>query len=288
MAVIYNLIETIFPFEWLSPNFMKNAFLAIIAAAPLFGLLGNFVVSNHLAFYSDAIGHSALTGVAIGVLLGFRDPTGAMIAFSIILGAAIIAVKNTGGESGDTIIGVFSSTAVAAGIVILSSQSNFNRYQKYLVGDILSVMPKDIVLLFAALVIVFAVWILFYNKMLLVNLHRGFAKSRGIKINTIEIMFSLLTAAIVALAIQWTGLLVINSLLVLPSASSRLVSRSVQKSFLLSVLFSLASGITGLALSYYAGAASGASIVLVNAIIFAVCFIIRFLTSRVHVRHAPL
>lgn len=273
--MIYNLIQTVLPFAWLSPNFMKNAFLAVLAAAPLFGLLGNFVVSNKMAFYSDAIGHSALTGVAFGVLLGFRDPTGAMIAFSMILGAAIIAVKNTGGESSDTIIGVFSSTAVAAGIVILSSQSSFAKYQRYLVGDILSVRPAEIAMLFAALAVLLVLWGFFYNKMLLLNLHPVFAKSRGIAVNAVEMLFSLATAAVVALAIQWTGLLVINSLLVLPAASARLVSRGMRQTLSLSVLFSLASGIAGLALSYYAGAASGAAIVLVNAAIFVTCFVVR-------------
>lgn len=276
MNVLYAVVDAVLPFEWLSPAFMKNAFFALIAAGPLFGLLGNFVVANRMAFYSDAIGHSALAGVAIGVLLGFHNPTGAMIFFSMILGMTIVAVKNTGKESSDTIIGVFSSTAVALGIVILSAGSNFSHYQKYLVGDILSVRPLEIVLLFMALVVLFVVWIFFYNKMILVNVHHDFAKSRGVATNAIEMLFSLVTAAVVALSIQWTGLLVINSLLVLPAASARMVSRGAGQTLFLSVLISLFSGIVGLAFSYYAGAASGASIVLVNAAVFVACFAIKF------------
>ena len=70
MSFWYAFIDTILPFGWLEPNFMKNALLAVLVAAPLFGTLGSFVVSNKMSFFSDAIGHSALTGIAFGVLLG--------------------------------------------------------------------------------------------------------------------------------------------------------------------------------------------------------------------------
>ena len=124
MQSFYAIISTILPFSWLEADFMKNAFLAVILAAPLFALLGSVVVSNQMAFFSDAIGHSALTGIAIGVLLGIGNPLIAMIAFSLLLGAAIITVKFKGKTSADTIIGVFSSTSVALGIVLLSATVN--------------------------------------------------------------------------------------------------------------------------------------------------------------------
>jgi zinc transport system permease protein len=280
MQHIYNFINTVFPFEWLEPDFMKNAFLALLAAGPLFGILGSFVVSNKMAFFSDAIGHSALTGIAIGVLLGIKDPMAAVVAFSMGLGFAIIAVKNRGSASSDTIIGVFSSTAVALGVVLLSAGGNFGKYQRYLVGDILSIRPYEILMLYTAAGILVVIWGFFYNKMLLVNLHPVFAHSRGIHVFAVEELFSLATAAVVALSIQWTGLLVINSLLVLPAAAARMISSGSGKYLGLSVLISLVSGITGLALSYYAGAASGASIVLINAVLFFICFIIKLLRKN--------
>jgi zinc transport system permease protein len=275
MQHIYDLIGTVLPFEWLGPDFMKNAFLALLAAGPLFGILGSFVVSNKMAFFSDAIGHSALTGIAIGIILGIREPTAAVVIFSMVLGFAIIAVKNRGSASSDTIIGVFSSTAVALGVVLLSAGGNFSKYQRYLVGDILSIRPYEILMLYAAAVILIVIWLFFYNKMLLVNLHPVFAHSRGIHVFAVEQLFSLATAAVVAISIQWTGLLVINSLLVLPAAAARMISSGSRKYFGYSVLISLVSGIAGLALSYYAGAASGASIVLVNAVLFFVCFTVK-------------
>lgn len=274
MQLFYTIISTILPFSWLEPDFMKNAFLAVLLAAPLFGLLGSVVVSNQMAFFSDAIGHSALTGIAIGVLLGIKNPIIAMIGFSLVLGAAIITVKFKGKTSADTIIGVFSSTSVALGIVLLSATGNFAKYQRYLVGDILSITPAEILQLLVSLVVLAAVFALLYNKMLLTNMHSMFARSRGVKTFAIELTFALLTATIVTISIRWTGLLVINSLLVLPAASSRLVSRSARRYILFSVCISLFSCVAGLALSWEIGSASGATIVIVNAAVFIVCLVI--------------
>lgn len=280
MNAIYSFINTVLPFEWLSPQFMKNALLAVIVACPLFGTLGTVVVSNKMAFFSDAIGHSALTGIALGVLLGIPDPTVAMVLFSVALGFAIITVKVKGKSSADTIIGVFSSTAVALGIVLLSATGNFAKYQRYLVGDILSIQPHEILLLLGAGVVLLVVWIFFYNQMVLTTMHSTFAKSRGVRTFFIEQLFALLTAAIVTISIRWTGLLVINSMLVLPAAASRMVSRSSRQYLGWSMLISFVSGIAGLAFSYYIGSASGATIVLANAVLFLGCFIISLMKKN--------
>lgn len=283
MNVIYSIINTILPFTWLEPNFMKNAFLAVLIACPLFGILGTSVVSNKMSFFSDAIGHSALTGIALGVIFGIKNITISMLCFSWLLGFLIITVKIKGKSSADTIIGVFSSTAVALGIVLLSLGGNFKKYQKYLIGDILSIEPSEILMLLVCMIILLAIYIIFYNKMILTNIHTVFAKSRGIKTFLIEQIFALLTATIVTVSIRWTGLLVINSLLVLPAAASRMISKNSRQYVSRSVLISLASGILGLSLSFYLGSASGASIVLVNAIFFVLCFLTSLVRSSLKI-----
>lgn len=280
MNVIYDIIDMCLPFAWLEPTFMKNAFLAVLVAAPLFGGLGSFVVSNNMAFYSDAIGHSALTGIALGIILGIKNPILSMVVFSLLLGCAIITVKTKGKTSADTIIGVFSSAAVALGLVLLSATGNFAKYQKYLVGDILSIQPSEIALLLVVALLVIIIWTLFYNKMLLTNMHRAFAKSRGVSVFFIEQLFALTTALIVAVSIHWTGLLVINSLLVLPAAAARLVTRSSRSYVLTSVLISLLSSVIGLIISYYWDSVSGATIVLVNTVAFVVCLILGSLRKK--------
>ncbi|MDY4706742.1 MAG: metal ABC transporter permease [Candidatus Treponema excrementipullorum] len=280
MNVIYDIIDMCLPFAWLEPTFMKNAFLAVLVAAPLFGGLGSFVVSNNMAFYSDAIGHSALTGIALGIILGIKNPILSMVVFSLLLGCAIITVKTKVKTSADTIIGVFSSAAVALGLVLLSATGNFAKYQKYLVGDILSIQPSEIALLLVVALLVIIIWTLFYNKMLLTNMHRTFAKSRGVSVFFIEQLFALTTALIVAVSIHWTGLLVINSLLVLPAAAARLVTRSSRSYVLTSVLISLLSSVIGLIISYYWDSVSGATIVLVNTVAFVVCLALGSLRKK--------
>ena len=280
MNVIYDIIDMCLPFAWLEPTFMKNAFLAVLVAAPLFGGLGSFVVSNNMAFYSNTIGHSALSGIALGIILGIKNPILSMVVFSLLLGCAIITVKTKGKTSADTIIGVFSSAAVALGLVLLSATGNFAKYQKYLVGDILSIQPSEIALLLVVALLVIIIWTLFYNKMLLTNMHRTFAKSRGVSVFFIEQLFALTTALIVAVSIHWTGLLVINSLLVLPAAAARLVTRSSRSYVLTSVLISLLSSVIGLIISYYWDSVSGATIVLVNTVAFVVCLALGSLRKK--------
>ena len=133
-------------------DFMKNAFLAAVLIAPLFALLGTMAVNNKMAFFSDALGHSAFTGIGLGVLLGLDNPILAMLAFGIFLSLVITKVKAANMASSDTIISVFSSSAMALGIVILSGHGGFSKYSAYLVGDILTVSQTDLLVLLLVLI----------------------------------------------------------------------------------------------------------------------------------------
>ena len=147
MTALYSLLDTLLPFSWLSYNFMKNALLAVILITPLLGLLGTMAVNNKMAFFSDALGHSALTGIAVGVLLGIGNEYISLIAFGILMALIVTRVKNTLRSSADTVIGVFSSTAVALGLVILSYGGGFSKYSAFLIGDILSVTSGELLAL---------------------------------------------------------------------------------------------------------------------------------------------
>lgn len=268
MDTIINLMQWLLPFEWMQYHFMQNALLGVILVCPLFGIMGTMVVNNRMAFFSDAIGHSALTGIAIGVLLGLRDPLGAMIAFSIFLALGISVIKQSARSSPDTIIGVFSSTAVALGIVILSRGGGFARYSNFLIGDLLSIQQREIILLFIVLIAVLIFWLFFFNGLLLASVNSTLARSRGRQVQGLEIAFSLLLALVVTVSIQWVGLLIISSLLVLPAAAARNLASNMRQYHLLSLAIALVSGVTGLILSYYWGTASGATIVLCAAVLF--------------------
>ena len=273
MSFLYSLIDTLLPFEWTEFAFMKNALLAILLITPLFGLVGTMIVNNRMSFFSDALGHSALTGIAIGVLMGIDNYFISMLGFALLFALCISAVMGSGASSADTVIGVFSSTGLALGIVLLSATGGFAKYSGYLIGDILTIQPEELILLAALLCLTVVLWIFFFNKFLLASLNPDLAASKNIRVEVLQRIFVVLIALIVTRCIKWVGILIINSLLVLPAASVRNLSGSMRSYHRWSVAISLFSGVTGLILSYYLGTAAGGTIVLVAAVIFFASFV---------------
>ena len=264
------------PFEMLHWTFMKNALLAILLLSPLFGLMSTMIVTGKMSFFSDALGHSAFTGIAIGCICGVAAPTWAAVLFSVIFALLFSFVRNRSNHAADTLIGVFSSTAVALGIFIATfGGSSFTKYNRYLIGDILSVTPAQIAILFIVLLFIVAFWVLFSNHLTLASIHPQLASSRGIKTGRIQALFTVAIAVVVTLAISWVGLLILNSLLVLPGASARNISRNLRQYHTISILFALISGISGLIVSYHFGTSTGAAISLILALCFAVSFCFR-------------
>ncbi len=270
----YSAVDFLLPFEWTKYDFMKNALLAVLLLTPLFGLLGTMVVSNRMAFFSDSIGHGAFTGIAIGALFGGLQPLVGAVLFSAVFAVVITVIKNKSKASTDTIIGVFSSTAVALGLILLSS-GGFNKYSTYLVGDLLSISPVELLLLLVSFILVIVLWLLIFNRVLLISINQSLAASRGINTLLVDIFFTISIAVIVTITIQWVGLLIINSLIVLPAAASRNVTRNMRQYHAVSVGISMFSGISGLIASYYMDTATGATIVLIAAVIFFTLFFIR-------------
>ena len=272
---IYNFIDLILPFQWVSYDFMKNALLAVILVTPLFGLLSTMVVSNKMSFFADSLGHSTFTGIALGILFGGFDPLWGATLFSIFFAISITIIKHKGNSSTDTIIGVFSSTAVALGLVLMSFSSSLSKFSSYLVGDLLSIDTSEIILLFGVFVIVIVIWIFIFNKLLITTLNSSLANSRGINTLLIEIFFSCTIAIVVTLTVSWVGILIINSLLVLPAASARNISKNIRQYHIFSILIAVFSGISGLIISYYLNTITGATIVLISATIFFITLLLR-------------
>ena len=223
MELIYGAMDALLPFAWMEYTFMKNALLAIILMTPLFGLLSTMVVSSRMAFFSDSLGHGAFTGIAIGALVGIFAPLTSLILFSIAFALLITYIKHRTAASADTVIGVFSSTAIAVGLMIMSHGGGFSKFSPLLIGDILSITPADL---------------------------------------------AGLLAVVVAVSIQWVGILIINALLVLPGAAARNLAGSVKAYHFLSVVIAFFSGLIGLFAAYYLGIAAGAAIVAAAALIF--------------------
>lgn len=257
-------------------DFMCNALLAILLIAPLFGLCSTMIVTGRMSFFSDALGHSAFTGIAIGSIFGIAAPTWAAVIFSIIFALLFSFVRNKSNQAADTLIGVFSSTAVALGIFVATLGGNsFTKYNRYLIGDVLSVTPTEIIMLVVVLVAVIVFWCLASNRTLLSSIHPQLAASRGIPTGFIQTTFTVIIAVVVTLAISWVGLLILNSLLILPGAISRNIARNLKQYHFFSVASAFLSGICGLCLSYGLGVSAGAAISLTLSLLFIVSFIFR-------------
>lgn len=268
MEAIYSILETIIPFEFIDYAFMKNALIAIILITPIFAILGTMIVNNKMAFFSDALGHSALTGIAIGMVLGVININVGMILFAIIFALLLNYVKNKATSGADTIISVFSSIAIALGLALLAQSGNFNKYSSYLVGDILSITDTEILYVFIAAIFVYVFWYFTFNKLNVISINSTLAKSKGISVKKIDNIFVVLIAIIVMISIRWIGILLINSLLILPAASSRNIAKNMRFYHLFAILFSVFSGITGLIVSYYFNIPTGPMIVLISGAIY--------------------
>ena len=267
------LTELLQPFQW---GFMRNALLAVLVISPLFGLLSTMVVTSRMSFFSDALGHSAFTGIAIGTLCGLADPLWMAVLLAAAFALLFTYVRRKSNMASDTVIGVFSSTAVALGIFIATfGGGSFTQYNSLLIGDILSVEPSKIALLAVILLVVVLLWLASFNRLMLSAIHPALADSRGVRVFWQEAVFSIAIAVVVTVSMTWVGLLVINSLLVLPAAAGRNVAKNMRQYHLASVLAALVAGLAGLMTSYYLGSSAGASITLYLALWFAISFLLR-------------
>ena len=278
MGLWYALVSLL-PFDWAAADgmrFMKDALLAILVVTPLFGLLSTMVVESRMAFFSDALGHSAFTGMAIGALCGLTEPVWAAVLFAVVIALLFTLVRQRTHMASDTAISVFSSAAVALGIFLstLGGQS-FTKFNTLLIGDILSVAPAEIGLLALLLVLLVALWLTSFNQMMLSSVHQALADSRGIRVVWKNFLFTAAIAVVVTITMSWVGLLVINALLVLPGAAARNVAKNLPQYHLVSILGGLICGVAGLMVSYQLGTSTGASITLLLALWFFVSLAFR-------------
>ena len=279
MEAIYAFLNAVLPVEALRFDFMKNALLAILLLTPLLGLLGTMAVNRQMAFFSDALGHSALTGIGLGIILGVGNDLVSMLVFGILWALLITLIKQRGSTSADTVISVCSSTAIAAGLLILARGGGFAKYSTLLIGDVLAVSPQDLLYLLIALIAGVGLWMLMYNGLLLTSVNESLARSRGVHTRLMEAAFTVLVAVAVMLSIRWVGVMLINALLILPAAAGRLLARSARGHALWSVLIAVSSGVAGLFAAYYWDTSAGAAIVLFAALWFAVALLVRRLRN---------
>ena len=188
--------------SWMDYGFMKMALAAILIITPLFGLMGTMIVNKKMAYFSDALGHSALTGIAVGVVCGIPDTNISMVIFAVVFALLLNKIGSRSTVSTDTIISVFSSCSVAIGLAILSKGGNFSKYSSLLVGDVLSITKKEIGYLVIIFIVTILFWITCFNWLNAICIHRALAKSKRIPVQLMDYVFAVLVALIVMLALN--------------------------------------------------------------------------------------
>ncbi len=259
--------------EMFSYSFMIRATVAILLISPLFGMVGTMIVQKRMAYFSDALGHSALTGIAAGVIMGIGNTTISMAIFGVCFALLLNYIARKGLSSSDTLISVFASCATAFGLAILSRGGSFSNYSAILVGDILSITTAEIFQLIGLFAVIIVFWCISINRLTAISVHATLAKSRSISVRVMEDAFAVLIALLVMLSIKWVGILLINALLILPAASSRNISENFREYTYFSILFSVFSGVCGLFVSYFTDMATGPMIVIVASVIYFATYI---------------
>lgn len=275
MIMCWHQLIALLPWDWAQFGFMRQALLAVLLLAPVFSLLGCLVVNNQMAFFSETIGHAALTGIALGVLVGLGNPLWAMLLFAALLAVGITALRRWSAVSTDTVLSLVMAFCVALGVVLLSRGGGFAKYSRYLIGDLLAVSPSELAGLGVLLLGVILAWVWLFNGWVLASLNRSVAGSRGLGVWGLEAAFAVLVAVAVTVSIPWIGVLVVNSLLILPAAAARNLARGLRQYLLLALLGGWLSGVAGLLLAYYWNTAAGGTIVLVAMGLFLLSLVLR-------------
>lgn len=262
--------------------FVINSLLSALFIGPILGGLGTMVVTKRMAFFSESIGHAALTGIALGVLLGepYDSPYIMLFTYCIIFALLINFTRNRTKMSSDTLIGIFLSISIALGgtlIIFVSSKVNSHMLESVLFGSILTVSDRDIIVLFFSTILLILIVIPNFNKMLLSSFNTNLAIVKGVRVKFLEYMFILLITLVTVSSIKIIGASLVEALFLIPVASAKNLSKSIRTFFVYSILFSLISCILGILLPLYFDITipSGGSIILVAAIIFFITVLIK-------------
>ena len=273
--------------EALTYGFVVNALLAGLMIGPVLGGLGTLVVVKRFAFFSEAVGHAALTGVAIGILLGepYTGPYGSLFGYCLLFGILLNFLRNRTGLSPDTLIGVFLSVSLALGaslLLMLAGKINVHILENVLFGSVLTVSGHDLVVLAIVGAMVLGLALPLYNRIILASFNPQLASVRGVAVKTLDYLFVVLVTLVTVAAVKVIGAILVGALLVIPAAAARMVSQSLKGFFFTSVLIATLSTLIGILLPivFDLPVPSGAAIILVAGSFFALAALARGLVPR--------
>lgn len=268
-------LTSLFPF--LEYPFMQRALLVALAIGFLCAVVGVFVTLRSMAFFSDAIAHSALAGIALGILLGIA-PVPAAVIFSLVVAVGITSLTYRTSLPSDTVIGVFFSGSMALGVLLIGLQEGYQAdLLSYLFGDILAVGNMDVILALTLAVVVPAAILLRSRTLIKVAFSPDLAQVEGKQPRTWDYVLMTLLALTVAVSLKTVGIILVSALIIIPAAAARNVAHDFRQLMVMAIGVGVVSAVLGLTGSYYLDTASGPTIVMV-----AVTFFVASLLGRLH------
>lgn len=264
--------------EWLELlrfPFMQRALLAGLLSGSLGGLLGSVAVLRQLSFFSDALGHSALLGISLGVLLGV-EPTLVLIPFAALFALVVAQLVERSRLPSDALLNIVYSSSLAIAVVVLRLLSaRAGSLEQLLFGDILAVSWGDLAQQALLLAAVLLYLLLTRRAQILVSLDQGLAVSQGVAVGRQRLLFVVVLAVVVALSIKAVGVLLISAFVVIPACSARLISSSFGVYVPLASAIGAGCGVTGLLASAAFNLPSGPCVVIVQLVSFLLALLIR-------------
>jgi len=267
--------------ESFSYSFMVNAVVAALLLGPLLGGLGTLVIAKRLAFFSEAVGHAALTGIALGVLLGepAENPIIGLFSFCMIFALLLHFVRNRTNVPYDTLVGVFLAFALAVGAALLmyvARKINIHMLENVLFGSVLTITDYDLLILAVTCGVILLVLIPTFNRILLTCISPDIAKVRGYTTNFYDYLFVMMITLVTIASVKIVGAVLVGALLLIPGATARLLTKNMGSFVLMSALLATISCLLGtiLPMELKLPIPSGAAIIIVSTSFFliATCY----------------
>lgn len=248
--------------------FMQRALIAGIIVGVLLATLGVYVVVRKMAFFGDGIAHASLAGIALGLLTGFA-PLPVAVVYAVVVALAIYWFERNTRLNSDTIIGIFFTASMALGVVLMSLIPGFQpELISFLFGNILSISTSDVITV-SILAIIILTWLLTFRKQLTyISLDKDSAKISGVNTTLHDVLFYIALAISVVLGVKILGIILVSALLLIPPATSRLLTGTFNSFFWIAGVVSILCVTLGLLLSFFLDAPSGATIILVATAVF--------------------
>jgi len=256
-------------------NFLLYALLAGLGVAAVAGPLGCFVVWRRMAYFGDTLAHSALLGVALGVLLN-TDLGIAVTAVCLLMALALVALEQRGILALDTLLGILSHSALAAGLVVISLLPNVRvDLMSLLFGDLLSVTPSDLWIIYTGAAVAIFLLVLLWKPLISITVEPELAAVEGVNVTRVRTALMLITALVIAIAMKIVGVLLITALLVIPAATARRLSSTPESMAVVASLVAMIAVICGLAASWHMDTPVGPSVVISGALMFSLSLFIK-------------